>query len=242
MDSAVRSLDENAIFEVMTNALLSARLAPGTRLGEQKLADTFGVTRERIRKVLQRLGTVRLIDMVPNHGAFVVNPTLDESRLVYEARRIVEAGIVASLAERASESQVQLLREHVTAEDAAHHSGDRVQSTKLSGGFHMVLARMTANPFIMRQMQELVIRTTMLDAYFDVDFVNHCGIEEHGAIVDALARHDGRAAVRAMTSHLSEVETRFRPKAEPPAPTDIEDVILDEIRLWQADRAEKPAG
>ncbi len=47
---------EDRIHRVISRTLLAGRLAPGTQLVETRLAAIFGVSRERIRKVLQRLG------------------------------------------------------------------------------------------------------------------------------------------------------------------------------------------
>ena len=229
---ARHAMDEQAIYTVLSRALLSARIGPGTKLGEHKLSAIFGVTRERIRKVLHRLGHERLIDVIPNRGAFVVNPTLDESRLVYQARRIVESGIVASLAAGLTDGQIAELKAHIKEEEAAIERGDRATSMRLSGGFHMILADMTGNGFILRQMQELIIRTTVLDAYFESDIAWSCGCDEHASVFDALTHRDAAGAVRAMTSHLSLVETRFRPRRAKPIAADLDTVLKDEIRRF----------
>lgn len=227
------AMDEQAIHTVLSRALLSARIGPGTKLGEHKLSSIFGVTRERIRKVLHRLGHERLIDVIPNRGAFVVNPSLDESRLVYEARRIVESGIVASLAVRLTDGQIAELKAHVEDEAASIERGDRATSMRLSGAFHMILADMTGNSFISRQMQELIIRTTMLDAFFESDIAWSCGCDEHADVFEALSHRDGTAAVRAMTSHLSLVETRFRPRRTKPIEADLDTVLKEEIEKFR---------
>ena len=55
---------EDAIYETMSRALLAGMLTPGAPLRETALAEVFGISRERIRKILQRLGTNRLIELV----------------------------------------------------------------------------------------------------------------------------------------------------------------------------------
>lgn len=47
------------------------RLPPDTGLGERMLGAIFGVSRTRIRQVLFRLATAKVIPLSPNHGAFV---------------------------------------------------------------------------------------------------------------------------------------------------------------------------
>ena len=43
------------IADEIVNAILSGRLTPGQRLGEQSLADLFGVSRTLVREALSRL-------------------------------------------------------------------------------------------------------------------------------------------------------------------------------------------
>ncbi|MDF1856069.1 GntR family transcriptional regulator [Pseudooceanicola sp.] len=226
------TIDEDAIYEILTNTLLSARLAPGTQLGELKLVAVFGVTRERIRKILHKLGHKRLIDLIPNRGAFVVNAGLDETRQLYEARRVVETGIVLSVVETASNTDLARLKAHVEIEDAAL-GRDLATSNRLSGGFHLELAKLTANDFIIRQMQELLIRTIMLDSYFDATLQHHTSISEHRGICDAIEERDGPAAADAMAAHLLKVERRFKPTATTPVKSDLEAVLRDEVRKWR---------
>jgi len=88
---------EQAIHATLAQTLLAGRLAPGTQLIETRLAQIFGVSRERVRKVLHRLGHERLLELIPNRGCFVSNPTLAQAREIYEARRIVEGGLVGQL-------------------------------------------------------------------------------------------------------------------------------------------------
>jgi len=225
-----RPLAEAAVYEIMAEALLSGRLGPGAKLGEEKLAGLFGVSRERMRKVLHRLGHERLIDVVRNRGAFVANPGLSDAREIYEARRIVEGGIAWCLAARLSGDQLATLRRHFADEQRAHRNGNRADAIRLSGAFHVVLAQMTDNPLIVRQMHELVSRTSMLVALFEEEAAPGCGVDEHEAIVAALASGDPAKAARAMITHLSLVETRLRaPRMAGPGP-DVEHALRAGLR------------
>jgi DNA-binding GntR family transcriptional regulator len=233
-----RSFDEQAIHAALSQALLSGRLAPGVKLGEHRLASIFGVTRERIRKVLHRLGHERLIDVVPNRGAFVASPGLDDAREIYEARRIAETGIVWRLAKQLAPAQLGALRAHLADEERAHRAGDRAEAIRLSGSFHTLLAEMTGNPLVVRQMRELVARTSMLVAFFECETAPGCGVDEHEAILAGLARGDPAEAARAMVAHLSLVETRLQPRA-PSAPAAGVDEALQ--ALVPASRSRRPA-
>ena len=230
--SAVQD-DEEAIYNTMSGALLAGRLAPGTPLRETALADVFCVSRERIRKILLRLGTNRLIDQVPNRGAFVAAPSLEQARDIYEARRILEGGIVAHLAPGLGPRDMERLQSHLERESVALTRGDRALSVRLSAEFHMILAGATGNAFIVQQLQELVSRTSMLVAVFEAARSTQCSCEEHHDIIAALRNGDAAAAARAMRVHLSLIETRLRPAAIAPS----RDAVETLRELWAAEAA-----
>lgn len=103
------------------------------------------------------------------------------------------------------------------AEEQALVKGDRATSVRLSADFHMILAEAAGNIYIVQQMQELVSRTSMLVAMYEAPHAAQCACDEHRDIFTSLLRGDDGAAVRAMRSHLSLVETRLRPGASQPS-------------------------
>jgi DNA-binding GntR family transcriptional regulator len=222
-------MEEERVHAVLARALIAGRVPGGTKLGEHRLAELFGVSRERMRKVLQRLGHERLVTIERNRGAFAMAPDLGEARTVYEARRILEAGIVAHLVDTLDEAGRERLAAHLAAEEAARDAGDRYSSVRLSAEFHTILGALTGNPMIVRPLQELVARTTMLVAYFEAESAVACGCEEHRAIVRALASRERSKAVRAMTTHLSLVETRLRPRVCEAVAAPLEEVLRREM-------------
>jgi len=205
---------EETVYTTVSRALLAGRLTPGTPLRESALAEVFGISRERIRKILQRLGTNRLIELVPNRGAFVAAPSLEQAREIYEARRIVETGIVSHLAPTLAPAEAQRLERHLQRETEAVAAGDRAESVRLSAEFHTVLAAATGNHYLVQQMQELVSRTSMLVAAYESAGAAQCACDEHRDIFSALIRGDSAGAAKAMRSHLSLVETRLRPRVQ----------------------------
>lgn len=222
--------EEEAIYRTLSGALLAGRLAPGTPLRETAVAEVFGVSRERTRKILQRLGTNRLIELVPNRGAFVATPSLEHARSIYEARRILEGGIVAHLGPNLLPKDAARLEAHLASEEAALAAGDRAESVRLSAAFHMILTEATGNTFVLQQMQELVSRTSMLVAMYEAASASQCACDEHRDIFTSLLKGDGNGAARAMRSHLSLIETRLRPGTVTPSRDAVETLRA----LWAA--------
>jgi DNA-binding GntR family transcriptional regulator len=205
------------IYDVLSTLLLSGRLPGGMRLADVDIAEAFGVTRERVRKVLLRLGAERLIELVPNRGAFVASPSLADARAIYDGRRVLEGGMLLALADTISDEQLAELKSHLEAEHDAAHRGDRSQMVHLSAAFHFRLAEMTGNPFIIGYVRELVSRTSMLVALFE-ESTSTCALDEHRRIFDALKQRDGKRAAEASTIHLSLIETRLKATKPKPVP------------------------
>jgi DNA-binding GntR family transcriptional regulator len=230
---------DDRVYQALVSALLLGSLPPGTQLVETRIAKLFGVSRERVRKVLQRLGNERLIEVIARRGAFVSRPSLSQAREIYEARRIVEGGVAARLAGRLTNAQEGLLRDHARLEAAANAGGDRALSLQLAGEFHHLLASFCANAFVTRELQELISRIVMLEACFVTEpgVASACACEEHDAITQAIIAGDGAAAANAMHNHLSMVESRLQPNK-----VQRQDIDADAILLsgWERLRRERP--
>lgn len=88
---------DDDVHGALTLALFEGRLPPGSKLPEHRLATIFGVSRERVRKVLHRLVAERRLERIPRRGTFVPNPSPEEIRTVYRAHRVFETGVLTQL-------------------------------------------------------------------------------------------------------------------------------------------------
>lgn len=223
-------MTEKEIRVLLRDMLLSGALPAGLRLGEMELAQVFKVSRERVRKVLHRLGSERLMELIPNRGAFVASPTLAAAREIYSARRILESGLLMTLAETLSDAQLDELEHHLALEHKAAHRNDRALMVQLSGSFHVRLAEMAGNELIIRYMHELVSRTSMLVAFFE-RAAPACSLREHEGIVRALRQRDGPRAAQAGATHLSLIETRLKiPESLPVPEASLVELIGERMR------------
>jgi len=199
--------NEEGIYERLVTAIFEHRLPPGTKLGEEGLAAIFGVSRARIRAVLPRLAHEGLVTLEPNRGAFVTQPTVDQARDVFEARRLIEPGIATRLARQPDRaSAVARLRQHVATERRARVAGDSRMIVRLSGEFHVLLAELSGNSLLAKSMRELASLTCLIIALYDRPTTPSCLGEEHGEIADAIATGDARRAASLMIEHLNHVE------------------------------------
>lgn len=215
-----RAPSEDEIFARIYDAVLDHRLQPGTKLKEVALAEAFGVNRAVVRKVLARLSYNRLVALRPNRGAVVASPSVDESRDLFAARRVVEAAIVDCVARNATRADVKALRALAQQEHEAYEHGQTRRGLKMSLEFHRELARLADNGVLAEFLDQLIARTPLVVlAYKASGGDSSCSDDEHASILDAIARGDAAGAVRAMNAHLSSLEGKLDlSDAPPPAP------------------------
>jgi DNA-binding GntR family transcriptional regulator len=205
---------EDRVFNAILDAVLDHRLAPGTKLKERELSEIFGVSRGAVRAALTRLGHSLLVELRPNRGAIIANPSLAETRDMFEARRVLEAAIVQRLARSLTARQIAELRAFVAEESRAYKKGDHKAGQRHSIRFHKVLAELAGNRTLDRFMEHLICRTPLL-ALARTGRIAYCGADEHREVVEALARRDAAAAARCMTEHLNNVEGELVAEPEP---------------------------
>jgi DNA-binding GntR family transcriptional regulator len=63
----------------VVDAILAGRVTPGQRLGEQELADVFGVSRTLVREAMARLSARGMVEVTSRRGWFVVEPSREDA-------------------------------------------------------------------------------------------------------------------------------------------------------------------
>jgi DNA-binding GntR family transcriptional regulator len=194
------------IYEALLRAMLEHRLPAGTKLGEERLAELTGASRSRIRQVLGRLAHDHLVTLIPNRGAFVASPSPEEALHVLQTRRIVEPEVAAALAENATPAAIERLQLHIEEEGAARARADRAATIRLSGEFHVLIARMAGNPILEKIVVEMVSRTSLIITLYDKPLASTCPDRDHENLLKAFESGDAHAARQIMLHHLEHIE------------------------------------
>ncbi|MBB3180892.1 GntR family transcriptional regulator [Variovorax sp. Sphag1AA] len=200
----------DAIAEKISTAILEHRLAPGTKLGEDRLATIFNTNRAKIREVLTRLAHEQIVELVPQRGAHVAKPTIEQARDVFEARRLIEPGVLRRLIGTIDDFKMQRLRRHLELEADARQRNDARAVVRLSGEFHLLLAELAGNSALARTMRELSTLTCLIISLYDAPTATSCRADEHEEIVEAIKRKDARKAEALMLHHLEHIEESLK--------------------------------
>lgn len=196
----------NAIHQRVLLAIVEHRLPPGTKLGEERLAGVFGVSRTQIRQVIERLAHDSIVTVQPNRGAFVSSPTAEEAREVFAARRLIEPDLIRKATQTATAADLKRLRQHVAQETAARLANEKRTMIRLTGEFHQIIAEMAGNRFLARTMRDLETLTCLIIILYDAPNTPACPPHEHDELVDAIASRDAERAAALMLEHLQHVE------------------------------------
>lgn len=211
----LRGARSSRIHAALLDAILDHRLTPGTRLPEDEIGTVFQASRTIVRAALQALAHERVVVILPNRGAHVAKPTVEEARQVFEARSLLEPRIAALAASRAEPADIARLRAHHLEEEAAVHAGDQRRAIALSARFHNMIAEIAGQEILAEFLRELTSRSSLVVALYWRRRDATCERHAHHELIDAIAAGQSERAADLMRSHLvdlfSGLDLRERP-------------------------------
>jgi len=212
------------IAEMLANAIAQHRLRPGVRLVEAQIVETLQANRNHVQAALQRLAMQRIVDIEPNRGATVAQPSAREAREIFAARRAVERAIVEAITPAHIAEQQARIEQHMHNERTATASTDRRAIVRELSAFHLLLGDVCGNQVLAQILGNLMVRSSLIVALYQRGDSPPCASDEHQAIIDALRDGDTQAAVAEMIEHLDELEGQLA----------LDEVDAPEVNLRQA--------
>lgn len=125
---------------------------------------------------------------------------------VYEARRVIESGLLRSMRTLTDEGR-KVLVAHLEEEKAAMAAGDRQRLTCLMGDFHIRIAELSENAVLIEVLRDLTARTILISMLYQSEFHAAQSHQGHCRIFDAMVAGDFVKAAELSIEHLDEVET-----------------------------------
>ncbi|HWV10987.1 MAG TPA: GntR family transcriptional regulator, partial [Pseudomonas sp.] len=208
------------VYSAIYDAIVEQRLPPGTRLTELNLVEVFQANRNHIRSALRDLAHLKLVRLEMNRGAFVEEPTPQQAREVFAARRVIEKALVEEACKRMRAQDRHAIQQHLEAELALGHDPAKPEFVRLSGDFHRLLARIASNATLGDMLEGLIARSSLIIALYENHNGVRCSHNEHQALAEALLSGDVQHATCCMEEHLLNIEQRLR--LTPPQSQDID--------------------
>ena len=201
------------ISERIVEAVMARKLAPGLRLGEQQLAMLFDCSRTIVREALMRLAARGIVTVSARRGWYVVEPSQEEAREAFEARRVIETGLIRSMGS-VEKAGLKKLRTHLNQEKASLRQSDVGRRSFLLGDFHVCLAECLGNSLLADTLRDFTARTTLIAMLYQSSHDAAQSCEEHVGIVEALESGDLALAEKLMAAHLSTWQVKLQIPSE----------------------------
>lgn len=227
----------NSLSEDIVDRLLSLirerELRPGDKLPpERELAAMMEVSRPSLREALRALAIMNIIEIRQGDGTYVssLEPKLLMAHLdfvftltdatyleLFEARRILEAGIVMLAAERITDEEIADLEACVERSAENIHNAQAILESDLE--LHETIAKVAKNEILEQFMVSIrQLGRVSRSRTVELKGVPEQSVQDHREIVQALKSRDPKAARRAMLRHLYNVETKLQQLNQEPAP------------------------
>jgi DNA-binding GntR family transcriptional regulator len=182
-------------------AIEEGRLPAGTRLREAELARDFGISRTPVREALKRLESQGLVTHEPHHGAIVAHLDYGQTVELYHIREVLEGTAAGLAATHATATEVDILRGMVERDRGL--TGDPVALAAANRHFHRQIHLSARNRILDRMLDNLRLSLALLaGTTLRLPDRGPAAVEEHAAIVEAIAAHDPAAAEEAARRHI----------------------------------------
>ncbi len=209
----------------LTKAIHTHRLQPGAKLREDELCDIFRVSRTIVRQSLHSLQHTGLVTILRNKGAFVAKPTLKEAREVFEARSFIEPAMARAAALRATPHDIAFLEQHMKAEKDALDREEVGEALRLSGDFHVQIARIADHALIQTLLAQLVARSALIIALYWRRRSALSDTASHMGLVQALRDQDADGAEVIMKGHLLDLLMQLDLSDSSSGPVSLKDAL-----------------
>ncbi len=204
------SLSPHALYQEVAERLrqriFARELEPGSWIDEKNIAQEYGISRTPLREALKVLAAEGLVTMKVRRGAYVTEVSERDLREVYHLLGLLEADAASVVANSASASQIETLRAlHSELEAAAQPAQlDRERFFELNERFHMCLLELADNRWRNQMVRDLrkVMKLNRHHSLLKSGRVSE-SLNEHRALMSAIAARDAAASQRCMLEHFS---------------------------------------
>jgi DNA-binding GntR family transcriptional regulator len=192
-------------------------LKKGDRILEEPMCFAMGVSRTPLREALRILSSEGLIQLIPNKGAYVAQPSLADIEEMFHVMSILEGACARSCAEKMTpaglrrlDTLFRKLEEHCRAED-------REKYMAVNHCFHSLVQELAGNKVLSEVINGLR-QKILLYRYRQIYQPGRLrdSMQEHRDLQNALRTRNPEAAEKFMKEHLMrQVEALKSVYAEP---------------------------
>ncbi len=201
-EDAGLSLNEQA-YRRFKQALVTLSYKPGEYLNTAQVMNDLSMGRTPINQAIHRLSNEGLLQIIPRKGVMVSPLSIDDALELIEVRLANEILCMKLASQRIAPQDIVELEDINQQIELASGLRDRDQMMLLDNQFHQLLARIAGNKMLMDILSVLHAQAQRFWAS-SLSKEGHMQevIEEHRAIINALAAQDAHSAAAAAEVHI----------------------------------------
>ncbi|MHA6689887.1 GntR family transcriptional regulator [Devosia sp. A449] len=205
----------------LRSAIIDGEIGLGESIAEEKLAESFGVSRTPVRDALVILQMQGLVTVQPKRGSQVFIPTVEDVVLMCEFRKLTEVNAMELAIQRNKASLVASLRTTVAAMGQARENHDAVLYGKLDTNFHQAFVDFSGNPFIADAYALVAGQIAALRHHLTrpIESLREISFAEHNQFVDLVEQGDVKGFREVMDLHVDRTGAIYVSALEATSPT-----------------------
>src|ERR1700712_535628 len=196
------------VYDLLRNEILSLKLPPGSTVDEARLAERFKMSRTPIREALVRLASEGLIETLPNRSTIVSPLDFLNMHAYFDALVLMYRVTTKQAAERLRAQDLAVIQARKAEFAAAVRAQDALAMIATNAAFHLAVAEAGRNPYFTALFRRLLDEgRRILRLYYQSydDQLPQRFVDEHEAIIAAIAARDGSQADRLAKTHGEQV-------------------------------------
>ena len=198
----MHSLADLAYSEIR-GRIVTLELAPGAVIDERRIVDQLAMSRTPVREALRRLAQEGLVEVFPRRGMFVTQVDVRQLARLSEIRAVLEPEAARWAAERATETERELMAELLEEIEGAGDS----DLMDLDERIHRAVYRAAHNDLLAATLEQYYVLALRIWAMAG-DRANdlEAAVEAHGALLAAIIDGEPDQAASAMHGHVMNFE------------------------------------
>ena len=203
-------------YSTLRAGIIEGKHQPGTRIKEQEIAASAGVSRTPVREALRRLEAEGLLRFVPDKGAVVSSWSDQDAEDIFELRAMLESYGARLAARKITAGQLKELRqlaEQQVSEARLRKAGFLERIADLNDHFHEALHAAASSQRLRSTLSNLASAPLVLQTFRDYEDEDLSrSAHHHLEMVEAIEAGDGEWAASVMHSHVMAARRAFRKK------------------------------
>jgi DNA-binding GntR family transcriptional regulator len=191
-----------AIAARLREMILEGELPPGEHIDEKELCERFDISKTPLREALKTLVIEGHVTHRQHMGFRVAPIDVNEIAAIFEVLHGLEETAGRLAAARIGDKQLAALQERHSAMEHYHREGKRTAYYKLNQQVHQEIVDAAGNPVLSDLYASLMSKIHRARGSANADVLRwRESLDEHSAILDALARRDSATLGRLLREH-----------------------------------------